>query len=675
MRACAGLLTATAAAFLLPVFVSRGAAQSPEDGPVKSTIRIYDLKNGQSRALYTGQGFYEAPAWSADGKYLTYDGGPDHKLYRISVSGGEPELVDLGIPKVSHNHGFSLDGRLLGISLNGQLFVANADGSDRRPLTQPPDIFYFHAWSPNSRWMTGTRRISEGSYGIFRISLDGSHYERMTNTPSYDDGADYSPDAKWVYFNSNRAGTFDIWRMPAEGAGPEDNLAERVTTDAFEDWFPHPSPDGKWLALMSYEPGTTVTGGLSDYLKQNPKEGLNGFNDLAHPYFKRVVLRLRPLPGAKVTPASVRVLEELIGGQGTLNLNSWSPDSQRFAYVSYEVLDGGGEASGGAVGATHAAQAAPGTGYRSKVAIYDLASRSSQVIYQAEEILEAPNWSHDGKSLLINAGGNLYRLPLGAGSSAKRELIELGKGGYRCNNDHGYSWDGTRLAFSAKTASSSMSQVYAVNSDGSGVKLITPSSPSYFHGWSPDGKWLAFVGARNNRYGLYRVSSDGGPEEQLTSNGEYDDGPEYTPAGDWIYFNSKRNGAWDIWRMPPGGAGPNDVRAVQVTSDELEDWFPHISPDGKWIVFLSLPKGTLNHDVKLSGVKLRMVAAPGSQVGAPAIQTLATFFGGQGTINVNSWSPDSNRFAYVIYEPLPIQQGGSRDGRANTDSQVDHQRE
>lgn len=284
--------------------------------------------------------------------------------------------------------------------------------------------------------------------------------------------------------------------------------------------------------------------------------------------------------------------------------------------------------------------------FRSKVTIFDLASRKTSTVYQADTIVEAPNWSRDGKWLLVNTGGSLYRLPVEG--EHKLEKIELGA--YRCNNDHDLSRDGKVLAFSASTASSRGSQVYTANADGSNVKLMTPASPSYFHGWSPDGKWLAIVGQRDKKFELFRVAASGGEEQRLTSKGGYDDGPEYSPDGKWIYFNSNRSGGWDIWRMPAGGAGSNDAKAERVTSDELEDWFPHFSPNGKWMLVFSFPKGTAGHNDRLDGVALRLAVAPGKKLKEPKLEVLTTFFGGQGTINVNSWSPDSKRFAYVVYE-------------------------
>ena len=290
--------------------------------------------------------------------------------------------------------------------------------------------------------------------------------------------------------------------------------------------------------------------------------------------------------------------------------------------------------------------------FRSKITVYDLATRTTSVVYQADQVIEAPNWSRDGKFLLVNTGGNLYRLPLDTGAGAQLEKIDLGAGGYRCNNDHDFSRDGKWLAFSASSPSSRQSQVYLARADGSDAKLMTEASPSYFHGWSPDGKWLAIVGQRDKKFELYRVAATGGPEQRLTSKGGYDDGPDYAPGGKWIYFNSNRSGGWDIWRMPPDGAGAGDAKAERVTSDELEDWFPHISPNGKLMLFLSFPKGTAGHNDRIEGVQLRMMPAPGKKIKPEKIEVLTTFFGGQGSINVNSWSPDSKKFAYVVYEPL-----------------------
>src|SRR5262249_47446815 len=152
------------------------------------------------------------------------------------------------------------------------------------------------------------------------------------------------------------------------------------------------------------------------------------------------------------------------------------------------------------------------------------------------------------------------------------------------------------------------------------------------------------------QYDIYRIAVTGGTEDRLTSDPAYDDGPDYSRDGTWIYFNSNRGGGWNIWRMPRDGAGANDARAERVTNDELEDWFPHPSPDGKLLVFLSFPAGTEGHNDRNRQVQLRVIPLPGASVTDVKPRVLATFTGGQGSINVNSWAPDSRRFAYVAYE-------------------------
>jgi TolB protein len=283
---------------------------------------------------------------------------------------------------------------------------------------------------------------------------------------------------------------------------------------------------------------------------------------------------------------------------------------------------------------------------KSHVVIYTLASRATRTLVSVDGLLEAPNWSPDGKNLLVNMGGELYKIAV-AGTDAKLEKIDLG-GMSKCNNDKGYSPDGKLIAFSS-SAQAKGSQVFTVSAAGGTPQRIVSETPSYFHGFSPDGKWMAFVAQRENNFDLYRVPTAGGKQERLTSNAGYDDGPDYSPDGRWIYFNSDRQQGWDIWRMPADGAGPNDAKAERVTSDDGEDWFPHLSPDGQWLLFLTFPNGTSGHNGRMQ-VKLRMRYLAGPEVMRKQSADVASFFGGQGSINVNSWSPDSRSFAYVTYE-------------------------
>jgi dipeptidyl aminopeptidase/acylaminoacyl peptidase len=296
---------------------------------------------------------------------------------------------------------------------------------------------------------------------------------------------------------------------------------------------------------------------------------------------------------------------------------------------------------------SHVSVETPKPAVRSKISVFDLETKSVEVVYEADRLFEAPNWSADGKYLVVNSGGSLFRIALSGMGGALEKIGTLAE--YRLNNDHGFSKDGKWLAFSASSAASRRSQVYIAAADGSNAQLRTPASPSYFHGWSPDGRWLAFVGERDGNFDIFRLARKGGGEQRITSDAGYDDGPDYSPDGKWIYFNSNRSGSWDIWRMPAKGAGAGDRKAERVTSDELEDWFPHPSPDGKWLLFLSFPKGTKGHDARTE-IEFRMIPLPGRRLEPAPVQVLTKLFGGQGTINVNSWSPDSKKFAFVSYE-------------------------
>ena len=263
-----------------------------------------------------------------------------------------------------------------------------------------------------------------------------------------------------------------------------------------------------------------------------------------------------------------------------------------------------------------------------------IASTDRRVIYTAPGRFEAPNWMHDGKSLLFNRNGHIERLPLPGGAP---ELIDTGFAD-RCNNDHGISPDGRQLAISDQSQEEHRSSIYVLPIEGSTPRRITKFSPSYWHGWSPDGKTLAFVGERNGNFDIYTIPVSGGEETRLTTAKGLDDGPDYTPDGRYIYFNSERTGSMQIWRMRADGS-----EQQQVISDGYNDWFPHISPDEKWMVFLTYEKSVTGHPEN-KDVMLRLMSLSDKKV-----TVLAKFFGGQGTINVPSWSPDSKQLAFVSY--------------------------
>jgi TolB protein len=272
----------------------------------------------------------------------------------------------------------------------------------------------------------------------------------------------------------------------------------------------------------------------------------------------------------------------------------------------------------------------------STLEIVPVASGDRRAIYHTLDHIEAPNWSRDGGHLIFNSGGKIYRLPVAGG---KPELIDTGFA-TRCNNDHGLSPDGTQLAISDQSRGGK-SLIYILPATGGTPRQVTQLGPSYWHGWSPDGKTLTYCAERGGEYDVYTIPVEGGEERRLTSATGLDDGPEYTPDGRFIYFNSVRTGLMQIWRMKPDGTGQE-----QVTSDDYNNWFAHPSPDGKWIVFLSFEKDVTGHPPN-KNVRLRMMP-----IGGGPIKELAKLFGGQGTINVPSWSPDSQRIAFVSYELL-----------------------
>jgi TolB protein len=261
-------------------------------------------------------------------------------------------------------------------------------------------------------------------------------------------------------------------------------------------------------------------------------------------------------------------------------------------------------------------------------------SGERNTVYVTRDHIEAPNWSRDGKTLIFNSGGLLYSLPVTGGAP---QHIDTGFAS-RCNNDHGLSPDGSQIAISDQSQGNGQSIIYMLPASGGAPRRITPLSPSYWHGWSPDGQTLAYCAERNGEYDVYTIPAAGGEERRLTTTPGLDDGPDYSPDGQWIYFNSVRTGLMQIWRMKTDGS-----EQQQLTSDGYNDWFPHPSPDGRWVVFVSYEKDVPGHPSE-KDVTLRIMPAAGGKV-----EVLAKLFGGQGTINVPSWSPDSTQLAFVSY--------------------------
>jgi len=276
----------------------------------------------------------------------------------------------------------------------------------------------------------------------------------------------------------------------------------------------------------------------------------------------------------------------------------------------------------------------------SSIELLDLDTQNSTIIYQSPRSLQAPNWMKDGKSLIYNSEGSLYKYDLKTNTPIALNTAPAKNN----NNDHVLSFDGRQLVISSGDGGPSIG--YTVPVTGGQAKRITATGvgASYMHGWSPDGKYIVFCGERNKEYDVYRIPSAGGPEERLTNTPGLDDGPEYTPDGKYIYFNSVRSGLMQVWRMKADGS-----EQTQITNDDYNNWFPHISPDGKWIVYITFLKNEVapgDHPF-YKHVFLRVMPA----AGGPS-KVVAYLYGGQGTINTPSWAPDSKHLAFVSNSDL-----------------------
>lgn len=270
----------------------------------------------------------------------------------------------------------------------------------------------------------------------------------------------------------------------------------------------------------------------------------------------------------------------------------------------------------------------------SSLEIMDIETRETVSVYSTERQIEAPNWAPDNSRLLFNCEGRIYR----HGLAADREPEEIDTGQcVNCNNDHGVSPDGKFLAISDSTETG-QSCIYVLPAAGGTPRRITADLPSWWHGWSPDGRTIAFTARRDGIFSIRTIPVGGAAETCVIEGGGHYDGPDFTPDGEWIWFNSDRSGTMQLWRVRTGGSN-----AQQMTEDERVNWFPHPSPDGKHVVYLAYEAGTEGHP-RGRNVELRIMPADG---GPPRL--LVRLFGGQGTINVPSWSPGSRRFAYIRY--------------------------
>ena len=284
-------------------------------------------------------------------------------------------------------------------------------------------------------------------------------------------------------------------------------------------------------------------------------------------------------------------------------------------------------------------------GYRdgilsSRMEILNVFTGRRKLVYEDKGRFEAPNWMPDGNNLLFNQGGKIYTVPVLGGSPT---LINTGNV-IRNNNDHVISFDGKSLGISSHRdgLTGGGSTIYYLPLAGGEPILVTDSTPSYLHGWTKDNKEIVYTAQRiskNPTYNIFKKSIKGGAEVQLTNLTKgLADGPECSPDGKYIYYNCTLSGNMQLWRMKMDG-----TEQTQLTFDEYNNWFAHVSPDNKWIAFISFFNTVDATDHPFyKRVMLRLMPVSG---GAPKV--IAYLYGGQGTINTPSWSPDSKQISFV----------------------------
>lgn len=272
---------------------------------------------------------------------------------------------------------------------------------------------------------------------------------------------------------------------------------------------------------------------------------------------------------------------------------------------------------------------------RSRLSIWDLDKGAARTVLETEFLIEAPNWSPCGTYLLVNSGGELFRVPL-----SDPQLIRIDLGGVtRLNNDHGISKDGTTIIFSSHHRGNG-AEIYTVPALGGTPTLISQQAPSWWHGWSPDGETIVYAAARNQSrvVDIYSMALNGAREKRLTFGEGHNDGPEFSADGQQIFYNSDRDGHAQIWVMSFDGTNHRKLFA-----DANVNWFPHPSQDGQHLIWLAYPPGTEGHPPDFP-VSIWIGGPDGKNR-----RQLVDFNGGQGTMNVPNWSPDSRSFAYVEY--------------------------
>lgn len=295
-------------------------------------------------------------------------------------------------------------------------------------------------------------------------------------------------------------------------------------------------------------------------------------------------------------------------------------------------------------------------GQTSRVHVYDVETRTARLVFASDTVLvEAPNVL-DADTLVLNGDGDLWLLPLPEAGIVLDEtaLVPVPMDGVpEINNDHVLDPSGESVVVSARDG-----ELYRVPlpAGGAGVRITDTARALpvvrkyYLHGIAPDGSALAAIVGDLSEDGVWTtdvalVDPVTGEPTFLTRDEHPTDGCSY--AGDVLLFNTERftPGTAQLAALRDGSTEP-----VQITGDERVNWFPHVSPDGIHLLYLSYEPGVQGHPAD-HRVELRLlpgVLARGARI-AVVPETLVALDGGQGTVNVPPWAPDSSWFAYCDY--------------------------
>ena len=206
----------------------------------------------------------------------------------------------------------------------------------------------------------------------------------------------------------------------------------------------------------------------------------------------------------------------------------------------------------------------------SELVLLNINTGKEKVILREKRHFEAPNWSRDGKFLIINSNGKLEKISV---SGKKLRVIDTGFAD-NCNNDHGLTFDGKWLIishnYSRVSSPGGNSRIFILPASGGVPRLITENYPSYWHGVSPDNQWVTYCAMKREMGCVQGASWRRNQADRRRRVGRRS---EYSYDGQWIYFNSHRGGRMHIYRMRPDGS-----EQTRLTFDDPDNWFPTLHP-------------------------------------------------------------------------------------------------